>query len=101
NSSDPLPQRRWRVRMVLSIVLLALVLVGSRLEWSTNNSSAPPTISSTATSTRSTGTSTDLTTTTTTSPPTSSTTSPPLAWDPLTLNEPSHGCGFVMSNGYT
>jgi len=95
NSPNPLPHARWRLRIVLSVALLALVLTGAGLE-ATNHKSTPPatTVSSTTSTVASPSTSTDPTTTTTR--PTTSTSLQSLVSEPLTLNEPAHGCGFAM-----
>ena len=104
DSLNSLPQHRWLLRIVLCVVLLALLLVGSDLEFLKNNAAAPTTTSSSTTTTTAgssgtTGTTTDSTTTTTSIPAPTLSQSP--VSDPLTLNEPARGCGFAMASGAT
>ena len=94
STSPETPQRRWVFRLGLLLVLVALVLVGSELEFSKNNVAAPSVTTSTTTTQSSTSSTTSTTTATTTTLVAPVTT-------PLAINVRAHGCGFAMQSGPT
>lgn len=91
------------MRLVLLVVLLGLAFTGVGLDVTKNTPSTSTTTTPststvlTTTTTTPTGLTTSTTTTTTTTAPPTSTQLP--ISDPLTLNEPARGCGFVMTPG--